>query len=131
MISIILIDFREFAVDFLADHPFGNTEKGQDILFHFNPRPPNTLSLNTCINSKWNVEVELIDDEFNRTFFKKPFELAIKRTNGKGIGEDKSEFGVFVDRKFLTTYLCPFRITTAEYIKFSGNVRITANINTF
>lgn len=131
MISIILFDFSEFAVDFLADHPIVNTNKKQDILFHFNPRPPNILLLDTCKQNKWDRGVQLMDDEFNRTFFKKPFELAIKRTNGKGIDEDMSEFGVFVDRKFLTTYLCPFRITTAEYIQFSRNVRITANINTF
>lgn len=118
----------------MPEHP--KLKGNQDILFHFNLRPPNGLCLSTYMykKDKWENEVLLTAGEFNEKMSGIPFELAIKQTKGDDeitSNTCMSEFGVFLDGKFLTTYLCPALINDTKYISFSPNVRITANVTAF
>lgn len=122
--------FSKVAVDFFAANP-RQTNENRDILFHFNPRPPNTLVLNTFLQNGWQEEVYLKDDEFNTKLIENPFKLTIKVTDAEDTPKQMTAFGVFVNDAFLTTYLCPADITMASFIGFTPNLRISANIEDF
>nr|XP_034333249.1 uncharacterized protein LOC105328237 isoform X2 [Crassostrea gigas] len=122
--------FNGVAVNFFAANP-RQTNENRDILFHFNPRPRNTLVLNTFLQNGWQEEVFLRDDEFSTKLFENPFKLTIKVTDAEDTPKQMTAFGVFVNDAFLTTYLCPADITMASFIGFSPNLRISANIEDF
>lgn len=111
------------SVNFYKERPHPPNTK-RDILFHFNPRPPNKLILNTCKAGAWQEEVVLIDDEFTKTLFKMPFKLTIEPTDD-GKKENKNyEFKVSLNQKPLTWYLCLFDIKEATHLGYSPGLRI-------
>lgn len=115
--------FSGVSVNFYKERPHPPNTK-RDILFHFNPRPPNKLILNTCKAGAWQEEVVLIDDEFTKTLFKMPFKLTIEPT-GDGKKENKNyEFKVSLNQKHLTWYLCLFDIKEATHLGYSPGLRI-------
>lgn len=128
--ELFVFFFSKVAVDFFAANP-RQTNENRDILFHFNPRPPNTLVLNTFLQNGWQEEVYLKDDEFNTKLIENPFKLTIKVTDAEDTPKQMTAFGVFVNDAFLTTYLCPADITMASFIGFTPNLRISANIEDF
>lgn len=112
-----LFFFSGVSINFYATCP-NPPDANRDILFHFNPRPPNKLILNTFIYSAWQKEVVLIDDEFRRTLFGMPFTLTIE------LADKGTEFMVSVNKKFLTWYLCPADIRNTKYLGFSPSLHI-------
>lgn len=130
MNCLCFLCFSGVAVNFFATNP-RQTNENRDILFHFNPRPSNTLVLNTFVQNGWEEEVILRDDEFDTNLFENPFKLTIKMTHAEDTPLKMTAFGVFVNDAFLTTYLCPADMTTASFIGFSPNLRISANIEDF
>ncbi|XP_022335811.2 uncharacterized protein LOC111132306 [Crassostrea virginica] len=116
------------AINFL-DKPPQSSDEESNILFHFNPRPPNKIILNSHWQGEWQKEVVLEDDDVQEKLFGRPFELTIKvlsHDEKKG-----SEFLVFVNKTFQTTFACPADITHTEYIGFSPALRISADVKDF
>lgn len=105
------------SINFYATHP-NSPDANRDILFHFNPRPPNKLILNTFIDSAWQKEAVLVDDEFRGMLFERPFTLTIE------LADRGTEFMVSVNKKFLTWYLCPADIRNTSYLGYSPALRI-------
>lgn len=73
----VYIFFSGISINFYATHP-NSPDANRDILFHFNPRPPQKLILNTFIDSAWQKEAVLVDDEFRGMLFERPFTLTIE-----------------------------------------------------
>lgn len=115
--------FSGVSVNFYQERPHP-PNPNRDILFHFNPRPPNKLILNTCVKGAWKTEVVLIDDEFTERLFKMPFRLTIEPMDHTGNQANEFEFKVFLNQKPLTWYLCPFDITKTTHLGYSPGLRI-------
>jgi hypothetical protein len=73
--------------------------------------------------------VVLEDENIRKEIFGKTFVLSIKVLSH----DDKtgSEFMVFLNKKFQTTYRCPLDITKTKYIGFSPALRIAVNEKDF
>lgn len=98
MNCLCFLCFSGVAVNFFATNP-RQTNENRDILFHFNPRPSNTLVLNTFVQNGWEEEVILRDDEFDTNLFKNPFKLTIKMTHAEDTPLKMTAFGVFCERR--------------------------------
>lgn len=98
-----------------------------NILFHFNPRPFDRIILNTCINDGWQDEVIIQGHDLSAMLLEEKFDLTIKVlcvTDAKNACEKESEFEVYLNNEFLTTYKSALPITATKYIGFSPNIRI-------
>lgn len=115
--------FSGVSINFYKERPHPPDTK-RDILFHFNPRPPNKLILNTCEAGYWQKEVVLIDDDYRETLFKKSFKLTIEPTDHGNEKERNFEFKISVNQKHLTWYLCLFDIKEATHLGYSPGLRI-------
>lgn len=109
--------FSGVSINFYATCP-NPPDANRDILFHFYPRPPSKLILNTFMDSAWQKEVVLVDDEFRGMLFERPFTLTIE------VADRGTEFMVSVNKKFLTWYLCPADIKNTRYLGYSPALRI-------
>ena len=117
--------FRGVSINFLEDRP--EKEPSRNILFHFNPRPSSTIILNSCLDSKWQDEVIIDGNDLDDMLLKNPFDLKMKVlsvNDGENAYEMESEFEVYLNDIFLTTFRSPFPITATTFIGFSPCIRI-------
>lgn len=116
------------AINFLEKPPQVPPQEGDEIIFHFNPRPkpPSRIILNTFRKGQWGTEVILEGNSVRTQIFKKMFVLSLKVLSHDGGG---SEFLVFLNGSLLTTYRCRLDITKTEYIGFSPALRVVAHKN--
>ena len=128
--SIILLDyffifiFRGVSINFLAERPRIGVPS-PNILFHFNPRPANRLILNSCVNGRWQQEHQVTGNDLDGMLLQTPFDLKIQILT---VGDTESEFEVYINDVFLTTFRSPFPITNTMFIGFSPSIRITMPI---
>lgn len=114
-------EFKEeggMSINFYKECP-NPPDTNRDILFHFNPRPPNKLILNTCINGTWQDGMVLINDAFKTTLFQTPFKLTIEPIDHEGEEKNEFEFKVSLNDKLLTWYLCSFDIRETTHLGYS------------
>lgn len=110
--------FSGMSINFYKECP-NPPDTNRDILFHFNPRPPNKLILNTCINGTWQDGMVLINDAFKTTLFQTPFKLTIEPIDHEGEEKNEFEFKVSLNDKLLTWYLCSFDIRETTHLGYS------------
>ena len=112
-----LLLFSGVSINFLQEPPKSGDGSKSNVIFHFNPRPPNKIILNSHWQGAWQKEVVLEDDDVQEKLIRRPFELTIRllsQDEKKG-----SEFLVFVNKTFQTTFECCADITNTKYIGFS------------
>ncbi|XP_022318418.2 uncharacterized protein LOC111121424 [Crassostrea virginica] len=109
------------SINFLAERPKLGVPS-PNILFHFNPRPANRLILNSCVNGRWQQEHQVTGNDLDGMLLQTPFDLKIQILT---VGDTESEFEVYINDVFLTTFRSPFPITNTMFIGFSPSIRIT------
>lgn len=85
--------------------------------------------INTFWKGAWQSEVILKDDDVRDELFGKAFVLTIKVLSHSD--SSGSEFLIFVNRRFQTTYKCPLDLTKTKFIGFSPSLRIAASEKDF
>ncbi|XP_078319552.1 uncharacterized protein LOC111122180 [Crassostrea virginica] len=113
------------SINFLEDRP--DIKPSRNILFHFNPRPSSRIILNSCLKGKWQDELTIEGNDLDGMLLQKPFDLTIKILSVKDARnacENKSEFEVYLNDVFLTTFRSPLPITASKFIGFSPCIRI-------
>ena len=109
----------------MEDRP--DIKPSRNILFHFNPRPSSRIILNSCLKGKWQDELTIEGTDLDGMLLQKPFDLTIKILSvkdAKNACENKSEFEVYLNDVFLTTFRSPLPITATKFIGFSPCIRI-------
>lgn len=112
----LVFRFSGYAVNF-------QTGKSNGIIFHFNPRAPESaVILNTSITTdNWGTELRIVDSRVKDIYFSRvePFELKLKI-----ISDDT--FHVYVNNSLKTEYQCQggMKITATKYICFTSCITI-------
>ena len=124
--------FFSASIDFLDKLPQSDDGKS-NILFRFSLTPPSKIILQShwftnIWNGYWDKEVVLEDDNLKellgRTFRLTIIVLSHADNNG-------SEFLLYLNNTFQTTFECPVDITKTSHISSSPNFRIYADIKDF